>query len=73
MLSGSMSVSGLCAVCNAPDVEHTCDRCGSLVCDEHWDGETGLCVECAAEVGRTRGRGDPEPTDRPDGVDTYRF
>jgi hypothetical protein len=68
-----MSVSGLCAVCNRPDVEHTCDRCGSLVCDRHWDAETGFCVECAAEVGRSGDRSQSDAEDRPDGVDTYRF
>ena len=68
-----MSVSGLCAVCNGSDVEHTCDRCGSLVCDRHWDSETGFCVECAAEVGRPSDRSQSDSGDRPDGVDTYRF
>lgn len=71
-----MSVSGLCEVCQQPDVDHSCDRCGNLVCDQHFDDDLGVCAECVAEVGR----GDPtdpvDPTgsdDMPDGVDTYRF
>ncbi|MFC7028587.1 hypothetical protein ACFQJ5_15120 [Halomicroarcula sp. GCM10025324] len=68
-----MSVSGLCAVCNHSDVEHTCDRCGSLVCDKHWDAETGFCVECASEVCPPARGETSDSEDRPDGVDTYRF
>jgi len=68
-----MSVSSPCEICQTADVRHTCDRCGQLVCDRHFDDETGLCVECAADVGR----GDREPVsgsdDMPDGVDTYRL
>ncbi|WP_436931595.1 hypothetical protein [Halosimplex halobium] len=69
-----MSVSGLCEVCQRPDVDHTCDRCGNLVCDRHFDTQLGICSECVAEVEG----GDPtDPTgtgdDTPDGVDTYRF
>lgn len=67
-----MSVSGLCEICERPSVEHTCDRCGKLVCDRHWDDASGVCVECAAELGE----GDPQPddpSDMPDGVDTYEY
>jgi hypothetical protein len=68
-----MSVASPCEICHTADVKHTCDRCGQLVCDRHFDDETGLCVECVADVGR----GDREPVpggeDMPDGVDTYRF
>jgi len=45
-----MSVTGQCAVCLAGPVEHTCDRCGGLVCADHFDEPTGLCVDCAAET-----------------------
>lgn len=67
-----MSVAGLCEICQQPDVDHTCQRCGQLVCDRHFDQDSGVCVECAAELGRA------DPTregdeDLPDGVDTYRF
>jgi hypothetical protein len=68
-----MSVSGLCEVCQQPAVDHTCDRCGNLVCDRHFDSELGVCSECVAEAG---GRDPADPTrsdDTPDGVDTYRF
>jgi hypothetical protein len=69
-----MSVSGLCEVCQRPDVDHTCDRCGQLVCDRHFDEETGVCVECASEVGRPGGvREEEGGEDLPDGVDTYQF
>lgn len=68
-----MSVAGLCEVCGVPQVEHTCERCGSLVCDRHFDEAAGVCVECAREVGRPRSRRRGEAEDRPDGVDTYRF
>lgn len=68
-----MSVSGLCEVCQQPDVDHTCDRCGNLVCDRHFDADRGVCSECVVGVGP----GDPtDPTgtdDMPDGVDTYQF
>lgn len=69
-----MSTTGLCSICDAPDADRVCDRCGSLVCDEHFDDEVGFCVECVGELGRGRDRGgDRSDEDRPDGVDTYRF
>jgi len=66
-----MSVSGLCEICQRPEVDHTCDRCGNLVCDRHFDAQLGICTECVAEVegGDPTGTGD----DMPDGVDTYEF
>jgi len=75
MLVVRMSVSGLCAVCDQPDVDHSCDRCGQLVCDRHWNERTGLCAECAAEMGRGRDQSGDRVNreDMPDGVDTYRF
>ncbi|MDS0259411.1 hypothetical protein NDI56_08405 [Haloarcula sp. S1CR25-12] len=66
-----MSVSGLCEICQRPDVEHGCDRCGQLVCDRHWDRQLGVCIECSGQVG---GRGGQDSTENlPDGVDTYRY
>ncbi len=67
-----MSVSSPCEICQRADVTDSCDRCGQLVCQEHFDADLGLCVECAAEVG---GGQDPSRTQEnmPDGVDTYRF
>lgn len=66
-----MSLSGLCEICERPGVEHTCDRCGKLVCDRHFDASVDVCVQCAAELGQGPQRGD-HPAG-PDGVDTYRF
>ncbi|PSP82360.1 hypothetical protein BRC83_09565 [Halobacteriales archaeon QS_1_68_17] len=67
-----MSVSSPCEICAMRSVRHTCTRCGQLVCDRHFDEETGLCVECASDVGRPGDRS-PDPGRNPDGVDTYRF
>jgi hypothetical protein len=66
-----MSVSGLCEICGNAPVEDGCDRCGRLVCIDHYDEPTGLCTKCLAEFGQ-------EPSDnpsgeRPDGVDEYQF
>lgn len=66
-----MSLSGLCEICERPSVEHTCDRCGKLVCDRHFDDSVAVCVDCATEVGGGPPAGDRETG--PDGVDTYRF
>jgi hypothetical protein len=69
-----MSVSSPCEICARADVEAACDRCGQLVCSRHYDEETGLCLDCAAEMtdsGDRRQR--PNSEDMPDGVDTYRF
>ncbi|MHB9288219.1 hypothetical protein ACKVMT_14420 [Halobacteriales archaeon Cl-PHB] len=68
-----MSVSSPCEICQRADVENTCDRCGKLVCERHYDEEFGYCVECAADVGGSDHSPVPDPDDMPDGVDTYRF
>ncbi|MFB6201252.1 MAG: hypothetical protein ABEI98_04505 [Halorhabdus sp.] len=65
-----MSVTGLCAVCGEGDAECTCDRCGSIVCERHYDFSLGYCVECAGEVG---GGGRPDGNERPEDGDTYQF
>jgi len=66
-----MSLSGLCEICQRPTVEHTCDRCGNLVCDRHFEQRLGVCAECGAEMGHP---GSPERADdRSDDVDTYQF
>jgi hypothetical protein len=62
-----MSVAGPCEICLTGTVEHTCDRCGALVCERHFDETSGLCVDCAAESG-----GETPPTS-PDSTDRYRF
>ena len=69
-----MSVSGLCEVCERREVVDGCDRCGRLVCEEHFERRHGVCTECFAEVGGSpgdgRGRGE---RDYPDGVGEYRY
>lgn len=45
-----MSVEGLCQICEKAPATHQCARCASLVCTEHYDTDTGLCTDCAAEV-----------------------
>lgn len=67
-----MSVSSPCEICGRADVSEACDRCGQLVCDRHFEEETGLCLDCSAEVGGDRDR-IPDSDEMPDGVDTYRF
>lgn len=56
-----MSVSGLCQVCEAAEARFSCGRCGRLVCGDHYDRETGLCLECARESGL--GGPDDDPLD----------
>jgi hypothetical protein len=52
-----MSVEGLCQICEAAPARHQCRRCGALVCTDHYDRETGLCTDCAAELRDARGDG----------------
>ncbi|MFC6835536.1 hypothetical protein [Halomarina ordinaria] len=69
-----MSVSGLCELCQTNEVVDGCDRCGRVVCADHYDRPTGLCTDCLKEAGgRPTGEEDPVPGDGPDGVDTYEF
>ncbi|MDD3492470.1 MAG: orotate phosphoribosyltransferase [Candidatus Thermoplasmatota archaeon] len=42
-----MEMAGLCAVCGAPGVMHTCGHCGSHVCPRHYQARSGLCTVCA--------------------------
>jgi hypothetical protein len=62
-----MSVASTCDICRAGAVEHTCDRCGNLVCERHFDETTGFCAECVTGVD---GGSD---TSQPDYTDTYRM
>jgi len=75
-----MSVTGLCAICERPELDHGCDRCGQLVCERHWDESLGVCTDCSSDIDRRgeRRREDdererPVREDGPDGVDTYRY
>ncbi|WP_135663840.1 zinc finger HIT domain-containing protein [Halorhabdus rudnickae] len=65
-----MSATGLCAVCGEGNAEYTCDRCGSLVCERHYEPSLGYCVECAGEVGGGR---QTNGNDQPENGDTYQF
>ena len=67
-----MSVAGLCEICETTTVADSCDRCGRVVCAEHYDTETGYCTDCLAELGE-RPPGGSDDRDYPDGVDEYRF
>jgi hypothetical protein len=67
-----MSVAGLCEICEASTVTDSCDRCGRVVCGDHYDTETGYCTDCLAELGGAPGE-EPRERDSPDGVDEYRL
>lgn len=67
-----MSVASPCEVCQRAAVEHTCDRCGTLVCEDHYEEATGFCVECTGDVSGGVPERHPEPGNTPDGVDTFR-
>ncbi|MFB6135185.1 MAG: hypothetical protein ABEJ04_00310 [Halobacteriaceae archaeon] len=63
-----MSVTGVCQICESAEAVHACDRCGRVVCADHFDEAVGLCVECAAETGDRPERGERGRTrgDHPD-------
>ena len=54
-----MSVTGICSVCGSADANRVCDRCGNVVCEDHYD-RRGVCTECAAEMSGA------DPTDSDD-------
>jgi hypothetical protein len=45
-----VSVTGLCQVCESARAVEQCRRCGTLVCRDHFDADTGFCVDCAREA-----------------------
>jgi hypothetical protein len=45
-----MSVETLCQICEAAPADHQCARCSALVCETHYDPETGFCTDCAADL-----------------------
>jgi hypothetical protein len=65
-----MSVAEICQLCENRGADRTCGQCGRLVCDRHFESETGLCADCASTAG---GRGTTDDPDRPGGDDVLRF
>ncbi|GAB3680290.1 hypothetical protein GCM10028857_02810 [Salinarchaeum chitinilyticum] len=63
-----MSVSGLCEVCQDAQAVDRCDRCGAVVCREHFAEGLSYCTSCAAEVRGGEGSGDAERSG-----DTFQF
>ena len=53
-----MSVTGLCQICEAREATDQCQRCGALVCPQHYDADLKFCTQCAAEVGNKPDRDD---------------
>ncbi|MFB6078800.1 MAG: hypothetical protein ABEJ80_07480 [Halarchaeum sp.] len=53
-----MSVTGLCQICEAREARFACERCGAVVCQEHYDADLGLCQSCATETRRARDDGE---------------
>jgi hypothetical protein len=52
-----MSVSGLCSVCETRAARYSCDNCGALVCQAHYQESRGVCTDCASVDGGRRGSG----------------
>jgi ribosomal protein L37AE/L43A len=67
-----MSVSTLCEVCESRTADYSCSHCGQMVCERHFDTDSGYCVDCESRFGG--GSDQPQQgEDLPDGVDTYEF
>ncbi len=45
-----MSISGLCQVCESREANHSCENCGALVCEMHYDDDLHYCTDCAAGI-----------------------
>ena len=56
-----MSVSGICQICESREAEHSCSRCGRVVCDADFEEGPGVCAICTGDAGG-RGDADEEPT-----------
>lgn len=46
-----MSVSGLCELCQDATAVDRCERCGAVVCAEHYAADIGYCLDCARQAG----------------------
>ena len=40
-----MKLKGVCVYCTAPAM-YTCNLCGALVCEKHYDPQSGACIMC---------------------------
>jgi hypothetical protein len=49
-----MSVSGLCSVCETREARYSCENCGALVCQAHYQESRGVCADCACGGGGRR-------------------
>jgi len=43
-----MSTVGVCQICQAAPANRSCEHCGSLVCEQHYDRQQGACQQCLA-------------------------
>lgn len=69
-----MSTSGLCQICESRPAEEQCRNCGTFTCDQHYEGDLGLCAECAAQADSGRDQpADPDGNPNDDAGDTYQF
>jgi len=52
--SRTVSVAGLCQICEGATARYACDACGAAACRDHYDETTGLCGTCASSRGGSR-------------------
>lgn len=45
-----MSVAGLCAICERKEARFSCNRCGSVVCEDHYVERRGICSTCGSDM-----------------------
>ncbi|WP_224448932.1 hypothetical protein [Haloprofundus salilacus] len=50
-----MSISGVCQVCESAEADQNCPNCGAMVCDDHYDRELRVCVQCASAARQAGG------------------
>jgi predicted amidophosphoribosyltransferase len=53
-----MTETTRCALGGHRVASDECSRCGAAVCRMHYDGEMGLCADCASRVKPDGRRGD---------------
>lgn len=63
-----MSVSGLCQICESAEARGSCERCGRLACEKHYDEAFGLCLDCSEGTDSGPERGSPGREDVGDDV-----